>query len=174
MTTINYFQNIETLTELKKQYFSLAKQYHPDINKDPSSTETMQQINNQYEKMFTILKSTIDYTNKDSYKQNNYTCKQESNTDFINIINKIIHLENITVEIIGYYIWVYGETKPYKDYLKENNFKWCNGKKCWNIVPEGYARIRTNKFNSFDDLRSKYGSRIINSIRSNKLNPELV
>ena len=42
----NYFTNIKTVEELKKQYFALAKKYHSDIT--GGSAEIMKEINNEY------------------------------------------------------------------------------------------------------------------------------
>ena len=36
-------------SEIKKAYFSLAKQYHPDVNKDPSAKNKFSEISNAYE-----------------------------------------------------------------------------------------------------------------------------
>lgn len=38
-----------TLDEVKKQYKVLAKKWHPDINKDPSSSEKLKKINEAYD-----------------------------------------------------------------------------------------------------------------------------
>lgn len=45
---MKYFANIKTLDELKAQYRRLAMQYHPDRG---GSTEIMQQINAEYERL---------------------------------------------------------------------------------------------------------------------------
>ena len=35
--------------DIKKAYFTLAKQFHPDVNKTPEAKEKFGQINNAYE-----------------------------------------------------------------------------------------------------------------------------
>ena len=45
---MGYFQNINSLAELKKSYRILALQNHPDKG---GSTETMQQINLEFERL---------------------------------------------------------------------------------------------------------------------------
>lgn len=46
---MGYFQNINSLAELKKSYRVLALQNHPDKG---GSTETMQQINLEFERLY--------------------------------------------------------------------------------------------------------------------------
>ena len=38
-----------TQDEVKKAYFKLAKEYHPDVNKNPEAKEKFSQINEAYE-----------------------------------------------------------------------------------------------------------------------------
>jgi molecular chaperone DnaJ len=38
-----------TQDELKKAYFTKAKQYHPDVNKNPDAKEKFAELNNAYE-----------------------------------------------------------------------------------------------------------------------------
>lgn len=39
--------------QLKKEYHSLAKKYHPDLSKDPNAEEKMKEINDQFDDYFT-------------------------------------------------------------------------------------------------------------------------
>lgn len=50
---MTYFQNIHSLAELKKQYRTLALDNHPDKG---GSTETMQQINAEFARLYAIWK----------------------------------------------------------------------------------------------------------------------
>ena len=50
----SYFHNIQSITELKKQYRNLAKKYHPDITND--NGEKMRQINDEYNKIYKRFK----------------------------------------------------------------------------------------------------------------------
>ena len=52
--TKTYFENVNTLEELRKQYKKLIKMYHPD--NAFGSDEDMKAINTEYERLFKILK----------------------------------------------------------------------------------------------------------------------
>lgn len=51
-----YFKNIHSLAELKKEYRRLALENHPDKG---GSTEVMQQINVEFERLHEIWKDYI-------------------------------------------------------------------------------------------------------------------
>ncbi len=54
-----YFKNINTLDELKKEFRRLAMLHHPDRGGD---TETMKQINVEYDMLFPVLKAAYNKT----------------------------------------------------------------------------------------------------------------
>lgn len=92
-----YFENIETVEDLKQQYKNLAKKYHPDLNKYFDTNEIMKQINREFEELSNKIGNK--YRNKDG---NIYTSKNNFNyKEYINIINKLLQMENITIEILG-------------------------------------------------------------------------
>ena len=51
---MKYFNNVNTLDELRKEYRRLSMIHHPDKGGDP---EVMKDVNNEYEKLFDSLKS---------------------------------------------------------------------------------------------------------------------
>jgi hypothetical protein len=96
---IIYLKAATNLQELKKLYFELSKKHHPDMGGD---VETMQQINNEYDYLKTILKNASD-TKKAS--EENYA----SMDAFKDVINKIIVYPNIVIEIVGSWLWISGK-----------------------------------------------------------------
>ncbi|RAZ94948.1 J domain-containing protein, partial [Klebsiella oxytoca] len=47
---MKYFNNVNTLEELRRQYKELLKKYHPD--NPQGSTEACQEINAEYDRLF--------------------------------------------------------------------------------------------------------------------------
>ena len=154
---MKYFTNCKTLEELRKEYRTLLKKYHPD--NAGGFEEATKEINNEYEKLFDTLK------NQDT-KENEW--KYDINKDdlFKAALNAIINL-NVTIEIIGCWIWVTGETYAVKDILKAAGFKWCSNKKAWSWhAGERYYKKSKNKL-SMNDLRNLYGSENIKNQTDN-------
>lgn len=155
-----YFKNVETLEELRRQYKELLKQYHPD-NPD-GSTEATQAINNEYEKLFELLKNRHEskQTNTASSKQSTYNQNMydwENDKTLREVLSKIINFRNIDIYIIGQWIWVDGNTYPYKKELKELGFKWASEKKKWYFHTEAFRKSSNRKL-SMKDIMSYYGS----------------
>jgi len=61
------------------------------------------------------------------------------------IINLILHFENITIELVGSWVYVSGNTKKIKEKLKEMGFKW----ESKNPTPK-----------RMEEIKSKYGSEL--------------
>lgn len=140
----------ETLEQLKKAYRKLAQINHPDAG---GSDEAMKQINAEYARLFETLKTV--HTNASGETYNKET--NETPEEFINIISQLIHMEGVTIEIIGSFVWVSENTKPYKEMLKEMGFRWSANKFSWYLAPADYKK-RNRKNYSLDDIRGMYGS----------------
>ena len=57
---MNFFENVKTLDELRKEYRRLAMIYHPDKGGD---TALMQVLNNQYERLSKrLINSNTDFS----------------------------------------------------------------------------------------------------------------
>lgn len=153
----HYFENIETVEDLKQQYKKLAKKYHPDLNKDFDTNEIMKQINQEFEELSNKIGNK--YRNKDGKI---YESKNDFNyKEYINIINKLLQMENIKIEIIGSFIWVSGETLPYRKELKDLGLKWSPNKKMWYKSPDGYRKYGNKKY-SYSEIKTMYISTTIN------------
>lgn len=154
-----YFKNTNTLDELRKQYKELLKIYHPD---NPNgSTEACQAINAEYDRLFKLLKNKHESKQTDTEnKKNDFDNMKwdfEEDAALREVLQKVIHFENIVIELCGSWIWISGNSYHYKDELKEIGFKWASQKKQWYWHSEAF-RKKGKKTLSMDDIRSYYGS----------------
>ena len=153
-----YFENINTLEELRKQYKELLKQYHPD---NGGNLETMQELNAEYDSLFKVLKNIHESSNTGNsstkYHYNNMKYDFAEDGLLREMLNKVINFSGIDIELIGAWIWVSGNTYEHKKELKELGFKWAPQKKMWHWHSEAF-RKRSHKSLSMDDIRSYYGS----------------
>ncbi|EOT24139.1 hypothetical protein C805_02351 [Eubacterium sp. 14-2] len=156
-----YFNNITTLEELRRQYRDLLKKFHPD-NKD-GSTQATQEINAEYDRLFKLLKDRHESKSTDNKGNNTKTDFNNMKYDFSedellrDMLQKVIHLSDITIEIIGNWIWISGNTYQYKKELKDLGFKFAGQKKSWYWHSEAF-RKRSHKKLSMEDIRNYYGS----------------
>ncbi|MCL2592149.1 MAG: molecular chaperone DnaJ [Defluviitaleaceae bacterium] len=151
----------QTAEELKRVYKKLAVKHHPDNGGD---TEKMKVVNSEYFELFEKLKKI--HTNAEGEQYTKET--NETPEEFINIINELIRFDKILIEIIGSFIWVSGETKPYKEQLKALGFKWSSNKLSWYLAPKDYKK-RNHKNYSMDDIRGMYGSKEVENKPYKKL-----
>lgn len=168
---MNYFNNVKTLEELRKQYKELLKKYHPD---NPNgSTEATKEINVEYEKLFKVLKNrhenraeqTSD-TDKKNYDNMKYDFSEDEKLR--EVLQSIISLQNINIEIVGCWIWVDGETYEHKDKLKALGFRWAIEKRKWYFHTEAF-RKRSKRKLSMEDIRNYYGSTEVQTEQPKKL-----
>ena len=112
---MNYFENCKTAEEIKKQYWKLCRKFHPDMNSD-SDTETMAEINNQYEK---AMKTKTTEHGEDK---------------FMKIVNRLAKYQGITIEIIGEWIWVSGNVGRCLPVMEKMGFVYSRSRKMyyWN------------------------------------------
>ena len=153
---IKYFVNIETIEELKKAYKELAKKLHPDLG---GNKEKFQEMNNEYDLLFKDLKA-----NKKANKTNINT-----NDNFKDIINELIKYNELTIEIIGSWLWVSGNTYPLRDMIKNLGMLWSKGRKKWYYTADTIDGKNTHyKKKTYDELKQSYGYSKIKSASSTK------
>lgn len=166
---MRYFDKVQTIEELKQAYKKLVKQYHPDLNPDRDTTEEMKAINAEYEDLFERVKNIHRNADGEVYEKKT----SEVAADFIEILNRIIHLEGLQLEIIGNWLWVSGNTYAYKKELKAAGLRYSGQKKAWYWHKDPWHKDPwhkgSNKAASLDDLRIKYGSENIHGEQLKKL-----
>lgn len=155
--TNTYFKTANTLEELRKQYKELLKIHHPD---NGGNVETMQEINSAYDTLFKRLKNSHESSannkeEKTSYHNMKYDFAEDEKLR--EILNKVIHFSDIVIEIIGNWIWISGNTYPYRKELKEIGFKFAGQKKMWYWHSEAFQK-KSNRKLTINDIRDYYGS----------------
>lgn len=156
--TTKYFGNVQNLDELKSAYRRAALANHPDRG---GSEEAMKAINAEYTELFEVLK---DAHNMRAENPDNHTRPTtEAPEEFIEIIEKLLHMDGLDVELCGSWLWIGGNTKANKDALKAAGCRWSNNKKLWywHHAEEGSHWHRGNK--TMGQIRRKYGSQRFNS-----------
>lgn len=145
-----YFTNCTTLEEVKATFHKLAKELHPD---NGGNAEEFKKMMAEYTEAFNRCKNTHkNHEGKTYTKETNETPEQ-----FADLIRTLTHFNGCIVELIGSWIWVSGNTKEYKEQLKEMHFRWSKNKAAW-FFHEGEYHKRNGKVYNMEDLRNMWDS----------------
>jgi hypothetical protein len=137
---------ISDIDQLKKEYFKLAKKYHPDAG---GTKEQFQMLQSEYEN---LLKKLLSGSKLSSEQQNNEIILDEA---LRKAIDAIIGLPNISIELVGKWIWITGNTYPLRNELKAAGFMFAPKKKMWyykGTESSGRGDL------SMEEIKLKYGS----------------
>ena len=143
------FKGIDGINEAKKIYKELAKKLHPDVGGT--------------DELFKISNSVYNHILEHGL---NFSEDAEFDLELEKVISKILHYENIIIEVVGSWIWLSGDTKHIKETLKELNFKWASKKKMWYY---GEMKGRNPKQKSMDDIKAKYGCQRVKTKGTSKV-----
>ena len=143
-----------------KEAFRLACfEHHPDCG---GSTEAMQLVNLAHD----VLKNCERWWSPLEAKQANRT---EPLTDTIKAMYaRIRFFDGISIELIGDWLWLTGETRKYKDALKDMGFRFSKNKVAWYWHPAGY-RKRSKKSFGLNDIRGMWGSKDLETDRQSAI-----
>ena len=143
----------ESVTQeiVRAAYLMACKRYHPDLNS--AGAEMMKLINEA----------------KDSLKEAKYPIEQSSESDpydygaeIFDALKKIIHLQDIKIEICGSWVWVSGNTKEHWPLFKDAGFRFSAPKKMVYFRPEDQKRKYRKGSMTMPEIREKYGTQKIN------------
>lgn len=155
---MKWFNECKTVEEVKAQYKKLAKQYHPDLGGD---TRTMQDINKEY--AFATAKAVKGANLSDEEAESEIL----SSEAYREAIEKIIYLDGITIELVGYWLWVTGHTFRVRTTLKDAGFLFAPKKIAWYFRTAEYKVTKGGK-KTLEEIRSKYGSEVLNQDKPRK------
>jgi len=146
----NEFKEVIGINEAKKIYRQLAKKLHPDVGGNNEEFKILNAVYNE------LIEHKIYFSND-----------IKIDVELEKIISLILHFEIITIELVGSWIWVSGDTKEIKDKLKEFGFKWARKKMMWYY---GEKKIFNHgKTKSMDEIKSKYETKTFKSKEKTKI-----
>jgi hypothetical protein len=159
---MKYFDTLKTVSEIKGHYRRLAQKYHPDRGGD---TATMQEINGQYHE---ALKACNGERTTDNGKDHVYTYDADLEAGVVEQIARYLAC-NLPLDcaLIGTWLWVSGDTKPWKDQLKALGFKW-HATRCVWFWHEGKYKGRRSRV-GLDGLAMRYGYSAVKQGKSTRL-----
>ena len=142
---------------VKAAYRKACSVYHPDRN--PAGLEMMKLVNQAYDVLRNESGVVAESVGEDiaSYGE-----------EIFKALSAIMHL-NFDIEICGSWVWLHGDTKPHREVLKENGFKWAPKKMLWYFRPADYKSKNRGNW-SMDQIRSSHGSEKVTVKERNKLN----
>ena len=141
---------IVSAEEIKKAYRRACMKYHPDRN--PSGEHMMKLINAAYD----VLRDQADEL-----------CVEGEASPYAEILNQALNAImglSLEIEICGAWIWLSGDTRPHKELLKQNGFRWAPKKERWFYRPDDYKSSSRGQW-SMEKIREKHGSQAVNSTR---------
>jgi hypothetical protein len=152
-------QIISDLDSLKKQYFRLAKKYHPDAG---GTTIQFQQLQAEYD---SLLKKLLRGSSLNTEQQENEIVIDQAIRD---IIDALINIEGLDIEVIGKWLWVGGQTYPVRTTLKQVGLEFIKkaGVPYW--VYKGSESKGRGKM-SIEEIKAKYGSHKMEAPKTKKI-----
>jgi len=160
---LKFFENVTTLSELRKEYRRLAFIYHPDKGGD---TVLMQILNDSYERLsIKFIKENVDFL--EGRKEYDMQVSEEIRQ----MLDRIMFLKGVDIEVIGGWIWITGNTFAIRTTLKSLGFMFSHPKTAW-YWHKGEYRKKNGKIQSMDEMRDFWGSQKIETQpeTSNQLN----
>lgn len=137
---------INDIDQLKKEYYKLAKKYHPDAG---GTKEQFQALEAEYKKHFTsLLKGS-------KLSQDQQKNEIELDDALRAAANALAGIEGINIELAGKWLWVSGNTYPFRAQLKSAGFLFASAKKMW-FYKGTESSGRGNM--DIEEIRNKYGS----------------
>ncbi len=161
------FTQYKTVSEVKQAYKQLAFQLHPNRGGNYNLFCEMQAA------YLAKLKSLNGQTSTGfDKKEHTYYYNESVESEIMEKIDQLIKLKmvSVTIELVGTWIWLSGNTRQYKDKLKGLKLRWHSKRVKWYFHTRSYKR-RMSKL-SFDQIRLAYGSKTFESEKEMSLSGE--
>lgn len=158
---MNYFSNCRNPDEVRSIYRQLVKVHHPDLGGD---TRTMQEINAAYEQVLRSMNGKTFYRTSsgagtgETAEKWEYHYSAEREQEIAEAIARVMRIignaTDTNAYIVGLWIWVVGNTRPYRQELKVAGFWWNQKRSAWTWKPAG-TRSRYNPRKTLEDILSE-------------------
>jgi curved DNA-binding protein CbpA len=162
MAKTSFFKDCTSKQEAKKLFRELAKRFHPDT--ETGDNDVMVSIIAEYETVMKTLKfAKSEDAGAEKAEQTEEEFKIHVSREMQEIIDNISHLP-IDIEVIGTWIWISGNTYPYKSYLTAYNFTWCAKKKMYQWHMENDSPKWRKAPKNIDEIRDIYGTQKVRNV----------
>lgn len=141
---LNFFADCKTKEDVRKTFFKLCIQLHPDKGGDHNAFIRMKR---EYDYAIVYFKNSADC--KETTAENEQ-CIQE-------MIENLCKIRGIEIELCGVWLWITGDTYGSKDRLKELGCMFSSKKKAWYWHENADGKKYRGRC-SLEDIRNKYGS----------------
>ena len=150
------FSHCKSPAETKQYYKKQAFKLHPD--RSTGNHNLFIEMQAEYLKRLKQLDGQ-ESTGFDK-KAHTYYYNEAVETEIMEKITELLNLKanDLEIELCGVWLWVSGNTKAYKDRLKELKLVWHSRRLKWYFRTGGKRKRKMSKM-SMDDIRFAYGSR---------------
>jgi hypothetical protein len=153
-----FFKACFSVDQIKAKYRDLAKEHHPDLG---GNTATMQDVNREYHEALKGFHGRETW-NSTTKKNSKYYYNEQVEQTIMNKINELLGLrmDNVEVSLVGFWIWVEGETKPHREKLGTAGAgcRWHPRRQAW-YWQNSKKKSFYNPNVSLNDLKNAYGCR---------------
>ena len=155
----DFFKDCTTPDQARTTYRNLAKQHHPDLG---GNCETMKEVNRQYENTLKRM-SGERFETADRKSEYTYTYDYDVENEIIRTLFTLLamRMSRVKIELIGTWIWCSGNTRVYKENLKDLGLRWSGPRAMWYYTTQTRKRQVHYRRSSMDTLRVKYGNRVL-------------
>lgn len=151
-----------TIEEAKRQYRKLALKLHPDMG---GSEEEMKRLNSEWDYLRSHNFNIHETANGSVYTDWQQDVPDDVTDRFADIIDQLIHMEGLTIEVCGSFLWIGGTTRDHKDSLKAMGMRWAPKKHLWYLAPKDWKK-KTRRELTMSEIRETYGSTFVGTGRT--------
>lgn len=152
-----YFNNCFTAEDVKTTFKDLAKKLHPD---NGGNAEAFKNMMAEYTEAWKRYKNIHKTAEGETYEKD--TATDEEGKVYSDLIMACMNFQEVTIEIIGSWIWLSGNTKIYSAEIKDLGFFWSKNKKAWYFNGSEKKSRRRGRY-SMEQLRNMWDTEEVKS-----------